>query len=108
MITQRFLNRLVLPPASQAIIKSVTQLKQLDYNTEYLELYHTICTHSSTVAKNVVASIVTSGFKAGTDYGSKGPGVYLSSHSAYGLRWVGPNPGMLICYVKTEEPNKIK
>ena len=106
MIVQRFIDKLALPATSKAIIKSVTQLNKLKEQS-YLELYHTIRSYSIIETKETVHSIVKNGFRSSI-YGNKGFGVYLSSHSAYGCRWVGATAGMLICHLKIDEPNKIK
>jgi hypothetical protein len=105
MIVRRFIDRLSLPQESKVIIKEIKKLNPIDKNQTYLELYHTIRSpHSET--NSIVNSITKNGFLKSQN-GNKGQGVYLASHSAYGLRWISYRPGMLICYVKTDEPYKI-
>ena len=103
---ERFIHRLNLPSESKVIIKSVTKLNAPENQQPVLELYHTIRS-LSTETKSIVESIVKTGFRESV-YGNKGYGVYLSSHSSYGLRWVGSTPGMIICYVNYNDPTKIK
>jgi len=107
MIVQRFINRLSLPENTKVIINSIRQLNSLEFEKDQplLELYHTPHGIDSNY-NETVDSIVKNGFRESV-YGNKGIGVYLSSHSSYGLRWVGADHGIMICYVKCDQLEKI-
>ena len=104
----RFITRLSLPASSKVVINDVKVLNTLKdlIGTPLLELYHTPAVGSSSDPNVVIESIMKNGFRESI-YGNKGIGVYLSSHSAYGLRWAGPCNGILVCYVHCD-PTKLK
>lgn len=66
-----------------------------------LELYHSV-RDAKDINDTRIQSILTKGFKPGW-YGNKGPGVYLSSHSRYAMRWSG-SPVVLVCHVDASLP----
>lgn len=105
---ERFIQKLVLPFSSKVIVNSVTKLNDLVSGTTYFEGYHVFrnC-YSPKESLSLARKICKEGF-LDSAYGNKGMGVYLSSHSSYGLRWVGQTPGMLVCYVKIENQTKMK
>ena len=108
----RFVKKLSLPPETKVVINSVTRLtpppKEEAQDQKFLELYHVIRdSYSVSQSRIIVDSIIMNGFRESI-YGNKGRGVYLSSHSSYGLRWIGASSGMLVCYVKCDDPSQIK
>lgn len=106
-VLRRFKSRLTLPISTSVVIRDVKILNPIKYFADrpLLELYHVpaVSTHE---CEAVIQNITDFGFRPSI-YGNKGVGVYLSSHSAYGLRWAGPRNGSLVCYVHCN-PAKLK